>query len=147
MTWRTPWHERVAPAIVRGLWQGASVAALAARHRCDRADVRRVATEAGLTLTTRDGAEVAREGSGWCRVLVGGTVYERARRLPDGMVSLINSGPRAGAVVVPWAAVEAVAPVVRYGQRAAATRRWHRVTVDTTTPPCLDSGSGGVGAG
>jgi len=124
MTWRTAWHKRVAPAIVHALWQGASVAELAARHRCERAEVRRLATEAGLTLTTRRGRTVALEGAGWCLVLHAGRVYRRARRLPDGTVSLITSGPNAGTRIVPWAAIEAYAPIVRAGRVVQAVPQW-----------------------
>jgi hypothetical protein len=124
MNWRTPFLTRIAPDVVRGLWQGESVRQLADRHRCDREDVQRIATEAGLSLVLHRGVEVAREGSGWCMVLVGGKVYARARREGDGRVSLINSGPRAGAVVVGWDEVESYAPVLRYGQRDQPGVRW-----------------------
>jgi len=122
--WRTPFLTRIAPDVVRGLWQGESVRHLADRHRCDREDVRRIATEAGLALFTHRGVERAREGSGWCMVLVGGKVYARARREADGTVSLINAGPRSGGVVVGWGDVEAYAPVVRYNQRDQPQVRW-----------------------
>ena len=126
MSWRTPFLTRIAPDVVRGLWQGESVRQLADRHRCDREDVQRIATEAGLSLFVQRGVEVAREGSGWCMVLVEGKVFSRARREPDGRVSLINTGPRAGEVVVGWGEVEAYAPVLRYGQRDQPGVRWKR---------------------
>lgn len=116
------WIEKVRPKIVYALWQGEDVGTIARRHRIDRDEVRAVAQGAALELIDRRGREVAREGAGWCSVLVQGRVYERARRLPNGDVSLINGGPSAGRAVVPWSSVEAYAPLVRYGQRMSRGR-------------------------